>query len=130
MKNSRLRAALIMGTIALVWSIPSLNIFGIVAFIMSWTAYSSNKKGSAYAAMGFYIAATVLSLFFSKLLLAAGGIFGAAALAAGLSESAVPTVLTGIAVFSFVIDALYIIAAVKCFKAGKELPESGKGFFD
>lgn len=53
---------MILGTIALIWTIPSVNLFGVIAVIVSWIAYSNSKKNMAYVSTGMYIAATVISI--------------------------------------------------------------------
>lgn len=129
MKNKNLRAAMIAGTVALIWSIPSLNIFGIIAVILTWVVYSSSKKGTASAAMAMYITAAVISVLFAVVLVFAGSLFGLIASA----DNTMMDFLNGAAVFSIVGDVLYITAAVMCYKGGKELKESdseSNGFFD
>ena len=44
MNNTKLKKAMILGTIALIWTIPSVNLFGVIAVIVSWIAYSNSKK--------------------------------------------------------------------------------------
>ena len=61
MNNTKLKKAMILGTIALIWTIPSVNLFGVIAVIVSWIAYSNSKKNMAYVSTGMYIAATVIS---------------------------------------------------------------------
>lgn len=48
MNNTKLKKAMILGTIALIWTIPSVNLFGVIAVIVSWIAYSNSKKNMAY----------------------------------------------------------------------------------
>ena len=60
---------MIIGTISLIWSIPSLNIFGIIAGVVSWICYSSSKKGTASAAAVIYIIAAALSIGFAVMLI-------------------------------------------------------------
>ena len=75
MNNTKLKKAMILGTIALIWTIPSVNLFGVIAVIVSWIAYSNSKKNMAYVSTGMYIAATVISILFAIVLLFAGGMF-------------------------------------------------------
>ena len=68
MNNTKLKKAMILGTIALIWTIPSVNLFGVIAVIVSWIAYSNSKKNMAYVSTGMYIAATVISILFAIVL--------------------------------------------------------------
>lgn len=129
MKNKNLRNAMIIGTISLIWSIPSLNIFGIIAGVVSWICYSSSKKGTASAAAVIYIIAAALSIGFAVVLIFFKGmiisIFGEAETMSG--------VLNFMAVFSILGDIMYLAAAYMSYKGGRELKESGSesvGFFD
>ena len=85
MNNTKLKKAMILGTIALIWTIPSVNLFGVIAVIVSWIAYSNSKKNMAYVSTGMYIAATVISILFAIVLLFAGGMFSFVGEAAGVS---------------------------------------------
>ena len=112
-----LSAAKIYGTVALLWSVPSLNIFGIIGAILSWKAYKSNNGDIARKAMFLYVVATVVSIVFVLILMIlgimvlGGGSFFRFALAA--------------AIISIVGDVLYITAAVMSDKGSKELGRSG-----
>lgn len=133
MDNKLLRRGMIFGTVALIWSIPSLNIFGIAATILSWIAYSKPKKGSVYAASGLYIAAAVVSVLFAVILLFAGGGFRYAEEATGISYNTLTSLMNGAAAFSLVGDILYIAAAAAGIKGGKTIKDSdseSNGFFD
>lgn len=133
MNNKLLRRGMIFGTAALIWSIPSLNIFGIAATILSWIAYSKPKKGSVYAASGLYIAAAVVSVLLAVILLFAGGVFSFAGEAAGISDNALTSLMNGAAAFSLVGDIFYIAAAAASVKGGKTIKDSdseSNGFFD
>ena len=44
MNNTKLKKAMILGTIALIWTIPSVNLFGVIAVIVSWIAYKQFQK--------------------------------------------------------------------------------------
>jgi dolichyl-phosphate-mannose--protein O-mannosyl transferase len=133
MNNTKLKKAMILGTIALIWTIPSVNLFGVIAVIVSWIAYSNSKKNMAYVSTGMYIAATVISILFAIVLLFAGGMFSFVGEAAGVSHNAMTTLLTGMAAFSLVGDGLYIAAAVSSYKGGKAAEKSdsqNNGFFE
>lgn len=129
MKNKNLRNAMIAGTVALIWSIPSLNIFGIIAGITSWICYSSSKKGTASAAAVIYIVAAALSIGFAMLM-----IFFKGMIISVLGEAGAMTgVLNFMAGFSVFGDILYFIAAYFSFRGGKELKDGNmetNGFFD
>ena len=117
MNNSNLKKAVAAGSVALVWSICSLNLFGIVATIISWAINGKPKKNGAKAAGVLYIISLILSIAFALLLLLTGGM---------------TSLLNGMALFSIFGDALYIAAAVFSFKAAGELDDSSgeTGFFD
>ena len=112
-----LSAAKIYGTVALLWSVPSLNIFGIIGAILSWKAYKSNSGNIALKAMFLYEAASAVSVIFVLILLFLGimvldgGSFFRFTLAA--------------AIISIVGDVLYITAAVMSDKGFEELGVSG-----
>ena len=105
-----LNAAKIYGTVALLWSVPSLNIFGIIGAILSWKAYKSNNGDIARKAMFLYVAATVVSIIFGLVML----YFGIVVLGPAY-EFAIA------ALISLVGDTLYIIAAVMSNKGNKGL---------
>ena len=42
MNNTKLKKAMILGTIALIWTIPSVNLFGVFAVIVSLFAFSNS----------------------------------------------------------------------------------------
>ncbi len=131
MKNTLLKRTVIFGTIALIWSVPSLNIFGIIAAVFSWVIYSKPKKGTVYLTMGLYISAAVVSVLFAVILLFAGGVFSFAGEAAGISDNALTELMNGAAAFSIVGDILYIAAAISGYKGGKLINDSdSNGFFD
>ncbi len=122
MKEPYLRAAMIAGTIALFWIIPSLNVLGIIAYVLSWSAYSRSSGKSAANAMKLYIGAAAVSVPFAVLMLFLimkifqnrGLVIGAAAAAA-------------VGVF------LLILAAVMSGRGAKSLKNKGKdedGFFE
>lgn len=134
MKNARLRTAMILGTVALVWSVPSLNIFGIVASIMSWAAYGKNLKSSASSAGALYIIAAAVSIAFALVLFYGGAMLSAVVSTFGEGEgNEIFSFMNGAAGFSIIGDILYIIAAVNSFKGGKELTQTNNasnGFFE
>ena len=117
---------------ALVWSICSLNLFGIVATIISWAINGKPKKNGAKAAGVLYIISLIGSIIFALILLLTGGMFGFAAGLFGSSENTMTSLLNGMALFSVFGDALYIAAAAFSFKAAGELDDSSgeNGFFD
>ncbi len=128
MKNTHLRTAVILGTAALIWSIPSLNIFGIIAAIMSWVAYSNNKSSTAKTAMVMYIVAVAASAAFAALMLVAQG----AVMAFGDAAGGV-VLFGGMAAFSVIGDILYIAAAVVSCKGARLITDQdsqSNGFFD
>ncbi len=128
MKNKRLRTAMIIGNIALVWSVPSLNIFGIIAAILSWSAYSTEKKTSVKIASVMYIFALLLSIMFAAVLLFASGI-----ISSFIEIEPIREVMSAAAALSAVGDVLYIAAAVVGFKESSHMDNSqahGNGLFD
>lgn len=122
MEQKYLKRAMLFGMLALIWSIPSLNILGIIAATISWVAYTSHKKGSAGAAAALYIAASVLSIAFVAIMLTV------------TLFMIIRSEFWDILVIGMVIGvALYILAAVNCIKGAKMLKESGEekdSFFD
>lgn len=98
-------AAKIYGTVALLWSVPSLNIFGIIGAILSWKAYKSNNGNIARKAMFLYVAATAVSIIFGLVML-----FFWIIVLGPADEFALA------ALISVVGDTLYIIAAVMSSK--------------
>ena len=118
--NKNLKKAVAAGSIALVWSICSLNFFGIIAAIISWVIYGKPKKNGAKAAGVFYVISLLGSIIFALLLMIA------------LVGSSMMELLEGMAIFSLFGDALYIAAAVFSFKAAGEINNSSdeNGFFD
>ncbi|MCM1578311.1 MAG: hypothetical protein NC078_05885 [Ruminococcus sp.] len=126
MKTGKLKAAVAIGSAALLWSIPSLNIFGIIGTIMSWSAYGGGRRKTALGAGAFYIAALVVSIIFGILLAIASKDFLSSEFGAGLSDLLRFSVL-----FSLFGDVLYCASAVCSFIGAKELTGAeGKGFFD
>lgn len=124
-KKGKLKAAVAMGTAALLWSIPSLNIFGVVAMIISWGAYGGGRKKDAAGAGVFYIIALIVSILFGFIILKIMG-----GMVAGGSMG-VQRLINVITVMSLAGDALYIAAAVFSFLGAKELTGAeGKGYFD
>ena len=132
MNNSNLKKAVAAGSVALVWSICSLNLFGIVATIISWAINGKPKKNGAKAAGVLYMISLIGSIIFALILLLTGGMFGFAAGLFGSSENTMSSLLNGMAPFSVFGDALYIAAAAFSFKAAGELDDSSgeNGFFD
>lgn len=132
MNNSNLKKAVAAGSVALVWSICSLNIFGIVATIISWAINGKPKKNGAKAAGVLYIISLILSIAFALLLLTAGGILGFINAFFEMGGNPIAGFAKGMALFSLFGDALYIAAAVFSFKAAGELDDSSgeNGFFD
>lgn len=125
-KKGKLKAAVALGTAALLWSIPSLNIFGVVAMIISWGAYGGGRKKDAMLSGIFYIIALVVSVLFGILLAMAGNDFTSSEFEAGLSS-----LMRFSAMLSVLGDILYLAAAVFSFMGAKELTGSeGKGYFD
>lgn len=126
MKKSKLKAAVALGTAALLWSIPSLNIFGIIAMIISWGAYGGGRKKDAMLSGIFYIAALIVSVLFGILLSLAANDFTSSEFAPGLSS-----LMRVSALLSVFGDILYLAAAVFSFMGARELTGSeGKGYFD
>lgn len=124
-KKGKLKAAVAMGTAALLWSIPSLNIFGVVAMIISWGAYGGGRKKDALLSGIFYIIAFIVSIIFCVVSLKIMG-----GLVAG-GSGGVERLMNIITVMSLIGGALYITAAVFSFLGAKELTGSeGKGYFD
>lgn len=131
MNNSNLKKAMIFGTIALIWSVPSLNIFGTAASIVSWIAYGRNVKGTAAASGVLYIIATLLSLLLAAALVSCGE--AAADIIFSSSDNFLTEFFNEIAGISLVGDVLYVIAAVFSFKGNKELKmtnSDNNGFFE
>ncbi|MGN0637766.1 MAG: hypothetical protein ACI4J0_05300 [Huintestinicola sp.] len=120
MSNSNLKKAVAAGSIALVWSICSLNLPGIIAAIISWIIYGKPKKNGAKAAGVFYVISFIGSIIFVLLLMIA------------LVGNRMAGLINGMAIFSLFGDALYIAAAVFSFKAAGEINDSSNdnGFFD
>lgn len=108
--------------IALIWSIPSLNLMGIIATILSWIAYTSHKKGTDLASGVLYIAASFISLgviIVSSTLLDLLGVEGP------LRVFIVVDGILGI--------ILFVIAGINALKGAAALKESGghqNGFFE
>lgn len=133
MNNSNLKKAVAAGSVALVWSICSLNLFGIVATIISWAINGKPKKNGAKAAGVLYIISLIGSIAFVLMLFTVGGVMGfiSAFLERG---SSLPLLgfAKGMALFSVFGDALYIAAAAFSLKAAGELDDSSgeNGFFD
>lgn len=132
MNNNNLKKAVAAGSAALVWSICSLNLPGIIAAILSWAIYGKPKKNGAKAAGVLYVISFMGSVIFALLLLLAGGMFGFIGEIFGTAENAMTGLLNGMAVFSLFGDVLYIAAAVFSFKASGEINNSSgeNGFFD
>ena len=130
--NNNLKKAVAAGSAALVWSICSLNLFGIVATIISWAINGKPKKNGAKAAGVLYVISLIGSIIFALILLLTGGMFGFAAGLFGNPENSMTSLLNGMALFSVFGDALYIAAAVFSFKAAGELDDSSgeNGFLD
>lgn len=126
MKKNKLKAAVILGTAALLWSIPSLNIFGIIGAIMSWAAYGGGRRKTAAGAGIFYIISLVVSIAFGAVLAAASKDFWGSEFVSGLAY-----LLKFSALVSVFGDILYGAAAACCFIGAKDLTGAeGKGFFD
>lgn len=132
MSNNNLKKAVAAGSIALVWSICSLNLPGIIAAIISWIIYGKPKKNGAKAAGVFYVISLIGSIIFVLLLLLAKGMFGFVADIIGTPENRAAGLINGMALFSLFGDALYIAAAAFSFKAAGEIKDSSgeNGFFD
>lgn len=133
MNNSNLKKAVAAGSVALVWSICSLNLFGIVATIISWAINGKPKKNGAKAAGVLYIISLIGSIAFVLMLFTVGGVVGFinAFFERGISLPLLGFA-KGMALFSVFGDALYIAAAAFSFKAAGELDDSSgeNGFFD
>lgn len=121
MNNTKLKKAMILGTIALIWTIPSVNLFGVIAVIVSWIAYSNSKKNMAYVSTGMYIAATVISILFAIVLLFAGGMFSFVGETAGVSHNAMTNLLNGMAAFSLVGEDCTLRLPFQATRAEKQL---------
>ena len=132
MNNTNLKKAVVAGSIALAWSICSLNLPGIIAAIISWIIYGKPKKNGAKAAGVFYVISLIGSIIAVLLLMLAKGMFGFVADIVGTPENSMAGLINGMAVFSLIGDALYIAAAVFSFKAAGEIKDSSgeNGFFD
>lgn len=135
MDSRNIKKAVIAGSAALVWSICSLNIFGIIGTVACWAISGKPRRNGAIAAGVMYIIALLLSIGFGALLLTGAGVFGVFTFLselAGLADGGMLRLFTGMSVFSLFGDVLYIIASVFCFKAAKELNSSHdeNGFFD
>lgn len=132
MNNKNLKKAVAAGSVALVWSICSLNLPGIIAAILSWIIYGKPKKNGAKAAGVLYAIALIGSMLFALLLLIAGGMFGFIGEIFGAAENSMKGLLNTMAVFSLFGDALYISAAAFSFKASGEISDNSgeNGFFD
>lgn len=130
--NKNLKKAVAAGSVALAWSICSLNLTGIIAAIISWAIYGKPKKNGAKAAGVFYVISLLGSIIFAMLLLLAGGMFGFVAELFGAVGSSMTGLLKGMAIFSLFGDALYIAAAVFSFRAAGEISDTSgeNGFFD
>lgn len=133
MNNSNLKKAVAAGSVALVWSICSLNLFGIVATIISWAINGKPKKNGAKAAGVLYIISLIGSIAFVLMLFTVGGVMGFIS-AFFERGSSLPLLgfAKGMALFSVFGDALYIAAAAFSLKAAGELDDSSgeNGFFD
>ena len=133
MNNSNLKKAVAAGSVALVWSICSLNLFGIVATIISWAINGKPKKNGAKAAGVLYIISLIGSIAFVLMLFTVGGVMGFIS-AFFERGSSLPLLgfAKGMALFSVFGDALYIAAAAFSFKAAGGLDDSSgeNGFFD
>ena len=132
MNNSNLKKAVAAGSVALAWSICSLNLTGIIAAMISWIIYGKPRKNGAKAAGVFYVISLVWSVICVLLLLIAKGMFGFVADIIGTPENSMAGLINGMALFSLFGDALYIAAAVFSFKAAGEIksPSEDNGFFD
>lgn len=130
--NKNLKKAVAAGSVALAWSICSLNLPGIIASIISWVIYGKPMKNGAKAAGVFYVISLILSIIAVLLLLLAKGMFGFMADIPGSPENRMAGQINGMAIFSLFGDALYIAAAVFSFKAAGEINNSSgdNGFFD
>ena len=130
--NKNLKKAVAAGSVALAWSICSLNLPGIIAAIISWVIYGKPKKNGAKAAGVFYVISLILSIIAVLLLLLAKGMFGFMADILGSPENRMAGLINGMVLFSVFGDALYIAAAVFSFKAAGEINNSSgeNGFFD
>lgn len=130
--NKNLKKAVAAGSIALVWSICSLNFFGIIAAIISWAILGKPKKNGAKAAGVLYVISLIGSIIAVLLLLLAKGMFGFVADIVGTPENSMAGQINGMAISSLFGDALYIAAAVFSFKAAGEINNSSdeNGFFD
>lgn len=121
MEQKYLKRAMIFGTSALIWSIPSLNILGIIAAIITWIAYSSHRKGASETAGVLYIAASVLSVAFDALI----WFFCIDIIGRRFFIMVTSVMIIGV--------ILYILASLNCMKGAKTLKESGgekNSFFD
>lgn len=133
MKNKYLKYAVILGTISLVWSIVTLNIFGIVGVIMSWVCYSNNSRNLSLAALIMYIISAVGSVFFG---MTSGLIVGFIEMLFGNDGSIVSGLISFINTFAFLsipATVLYVAAAVFTGRGRKALADMNapdNGFFD
>lgn len=132
MNNSNLKKAVAAGSVALVWSICSLNLFGIAATIISWAINGKPKKNGAKAAGVLYIISLIGSIAFVLMLLTVGGVMGFISAFFEKGSNPISGFAEGMALFSVFGDALYIAAAAFSFKAAGELDDSSgeNGFFD
>lgn len=101
----------------LLWSVPSCNIFGVLAVILGWVANSGVKKRFAYTAAAFYFLAAVLSgalALVLKLFLSGTALFDTAGI---IAAAAIP---------------VYIFCGALSLIGGRKIPgeEDTGGLFD
>lgn len=128
MKDSKLRLALIIGTAALVWTIPSCNVFAVIAVILGWVNKSVSNRKSAFASGVLYAMAALAGFGFSFLLGNVREIGEAFGLIASDKLYGFADVVN---VISTVFGLIYAFLSVLCFKGGRAISrESQEHFFD
>lgn len=116
MKNKLLKTALGIGTGLLLWSIPSCNLFAVIAVIMGWLTNSACSRKAAYLSGLFYIIAVISNGITFFLLCSV--LFASKLIDAGIAVS----VIAGL---------MYILSAVMCFIGGSKITDNeDRTFFD
>ena len=106
-----LKSAAIYGTAALLWTVPSLNIFGIIGLVLSWKAYKRNDSNIALKAGTLYVVAAAVSVIFALILFFLGIMI--------LDNGSSFILASAAAAISIVGDILYITASIMSSKVEK-----------
>ena len=105
------KSAAIYGTAALLWTVPSLNIFGIIGLVLSWKAYKRNDSNIALKAGTLYVVAAAVSVIFALILFFLGIMI--------LDNGSSFILASSAAAISIVGDILYITASIMSSKGEK-----------